>query len=139
MSSNMMRMIAADRHLSSNLRSRHDTEGCLMRPAMTVLALLLSGSLSAQSVSDTIIQRERAALQVEHTGQGFIGVSRYRRSGESTGTARNFLPGRTFQNPADPKFVLEEPLKVQMYQSAAVVTGVRHRAERGACGLCDCG
>jgi NAD(P)H-dependent FMN reductase len=42
-----------------------------MRHAMPVLALLLSGSLSAQSVSDTIIQRERAKLQAEHTGEGF--------------------------------------------------------------------
>jgi hypothetical protein len=39
MGSNMMRMIAADRHLSSNLRSRHDKGGCVMRRAMTVLAL----------------------------------------------------------------------------------------------------
>ncbi len=126
MSSNMMRMIAADRHLSSNLRSRHDTEGCLMRRAMTVLALLLSGSLSAQSVSDTIIQRERAALQAEHTGQGFSAV--YLPTVEvvnQRGRLRNFLPGSTFQTTADPKFVLEEPLKVQMYQSAAVVTGIQ--------------
>jgi hypothetical protein len=45
-----------------------------MRRALTVLVLLLSGSLSAQSLSDTIIQRERALLQSEHTGQGFGAV-----------------------------------------------------------------
>jgi hypothetical protein len=111
-----------------------------MRRAMTVLALLLSGSLSAQSVSDTIIQRERAALEAEHTGRGFSAV--YLPTAEvvnQRGRLRNFLPGSTFQTTADPKFVLEEPLKVQMYQSAAVVTGIQARAERGACGLCDCG
>ena len=42
----------------------------MIRHAMPVL-VLLSGSLSAQSVSDTIIQRERAKLQAEHTGEGF--------------------------------------------------------------------
>jgi len=42
-----------------------------MRVLWTVLALLLSVSLSAQSVSDTIIQRERAALSGGAHRSGF--------------------------------------------------------------------
>ena len=44
-----------------------------MRHVATVLALLLSMSLSAQSASDTIIEREQAKLQAERTGQGLTG------------------------------------------------------------------
>lgn len=97
-----------------------------MRHAMPVLALLLSSSLSAQSVSDTIIQRERAKLQAEHTAEGlsafylpsYVGVNQ-------GGQLQTLLPGSAFQTNAQPKFVLEEPLKVQVYRSAAVVTGIQ--------------
>jgi ketosteroid isomerase-like protein len=102
------------------------TGGCLMRRAMTVLALVLSGSLSAQSVSDTIIQRERAKLQAEHTGEGFGALYLPTYEGVNQGgQVRTLGPGSTYQTSADPKFVLEEPLTVQVYQSAAVVTGIQ--------------
>jgi hypothetical protein len=97
-----------------------------MRHAMPVLALLLSGSLSAQSVSDTIIQRERAKLQAEHTGEGFGALYLPTYEGVNQGgQVRALGPGSTYQTSADPKFVLEEPLTVQVYQSAAVVTGIQ--------------
>jgi len=52
------------------------------------------------------------------------------------GRLRNFLPGSTFQTSDDPKFVLEEPLKVQMYQSAAVVTGIQAPGGAGRRAVC---
>jgi hypothetical protein len=95
-------------------------------PRMAVLALLFSVSLSGQSVSEIIIQRERAKLQAEHTGEGFEAL--YLRTYEGVnqgGQLRTLGPGSTYQTAADPKFVLEEPLTVRVYQSAAVVTGVQ--------------
>jgi hypothetical protein len=92
----------------------------------TLLTLLLAASLSAQSVTDTIVQRERAKLQAEHTGTGFDELYHPEYEGvNQRGQVRTFGPGSTFQTAADPKFVLEEPLRVQVYESAAVVTGVQ--------------
>ena len=97
-----------------------------MRNAVTVLALLLSGSLFAQSVSDTIIQRERAKLQAERTGEGIRAFYLPTYAGvNQRGQLQTLLPGSRFQSAADPKYVLEEPLKAQVYQSAAVVTGIQ--------------
>lgn len=97
-----------------------------MRHAMPVLALLLSGSLSAQSVSDTIIQRERAKLEAEHTAVGLSAFYLPTYAGVGArGQLQTLLGGSAFQVAADPKFVLEEPLTVQVYQSAAVVTGIQ--------------
>ena len=97
-----------------------------MRASVTVLTLGFCVSLAAQSVSDTILQQERAKLRAEHTGEGFEKL--YLRTYEGVnqgGQLRTLGPGSTFQTAADPKFVLEEPLTVRVYQSAAVVTGVQ--------------
>ena len=97
-----------------------------MRPAVTVLALLFFVSLSAQSLSDTIIERERAKMRAERTAQGLSAfyLPTYAGVGQR-GQPQTVIPGSTFQTLADPKFVLEEPLTVYVYQSAAVVTGVQ--------------
>ena len=97
-----------------------------MRYVVTVLALLLSISLSAQSASDTIIARERAKLQAERTGQGLTGfyLPTYLGIGQR-GQLQTLLPGSAFQTTADPMFTLEEPITVRVYQSAAVATGIQ--------------
>jgi hypothetical protein len=93
---------------------------------MLVIALSSLGSLCAQSLSDTIIERERALLAVEHTAQG--GDAIYLPSFEginAQGGRQTRRPGSLFQSTADPNFVLEQPLTVHPYQSAVLVTGVQ--------------
>jgi hypothetical protein len=97
-----------------------------MRGAIFVLVLFVGTALTAQSVSDTIIQRERAKLRAEQKGDGirdfylptYAGVNQ-------RGLLQTVLPGSVFQTIGDPKFVLEEPLKVQVHESVAIVTGIQ--------------
>ena len=96
-----------------------------MRGMMSVIALSVA-SLSAQSLSDTIIERERAKMRAERTGQGLSAfyLPTYAGVGQR-GQPQTVIPGSTFQTEAAPKFVLEEPLTVHVYQSAALVTGIQ--------------
>ena len=76
-----------------------------MRRAMTLLALLLSASLTAQSVSDTILERERAKLQAEHTAEGLSALYLPTYAGVSQrGQLQTLLPESAFQTTADPMF-----------------------------------
>jgi hypothetical protein len=87
---------------------------------------LLSTSLTAQSASDTILQRERVKLQAERTADGIsaLYLPTYAGVGQR-GQLQTLLPESSFQTTADPMFTLEQPVSVQVYQSAAVVTGVQ--------------
>jgi hypothetical protein len=97
-----------------------------MRGMVSVVALSVVASLSAQSLSDTIVERERAKMHAERTAQGLSAfyLPTYAGVGQR-GQPQTAMPGTTFQTLADPKFVLEEPLTVYVYQSAALVTGVQ--------------
>ena len=97
-----------------------------MRPTISIGALLVVGSLSAQSLSDTIVERERAKMRAERTAQGLSAfyLPTYAGVGQR-GQPQTAIPGSTFQTVADPAFVLEEPLTVHVYRSAAVATGVQ--------------
>ena len=97
-----------------------------MRRMVSVVALSVVASLSAQSLSDTIVERERAKMHAERTAQGLSAfyLPTYAGVGQR-GQPQTAVPGSTFQTLADPKFVLEEPLTVYVYQSAALVMGVQ--------------
>lgn len=76
-----------------------------MRRAMSVLVLLFVSSLAAQSVSDTIIQRERAKLRAEQTGDGIRAFYLPTYAGvNQRGLPQSVLPGSSFQTSGDPKY-----------------------------------
>lgn len=97
-----------------------------MRRAISVLVLMVGTSVAAQSVSDTITQRERAKVRAEQKGDGIRDFYLSTYAGvNQRGLLQTVLPGSAFQTKGDPKFVLEEPLKVQVYGSVAMVTGIQ--------------
>ena len=102
--------------------SRHRHTRLLICCAMTVCGLLFSVSLFGQSVSEIIIQRERAKLQAEHPGKGFEALSLRTYEGVNHAGQPRTLGREYISDRRRAEVVLEDPLTVRVYQSAAVVT-----------------
>jgi hypothetical protein len=92
---------------------------------MTVCGLLFSVSLFGQSVSEIIIQRQRAKLQAEHPGKGCEALSLRTYEGVNHAGQPRTLGREYISDRRRAEVVLEDPLTVRVYQSASVVTGVQ--------------
>jgi hypothetical protein len=96
-------------------------------PLVAVVAatiLVWPSAVFAQASKDTIIEREHARAEANHTGKGREALYRpdyfaIDRNGVVSGYADIVKSG------ADPKYRLEEPFNVQVYGNVALVTGIQ--------------